>query len=190
MRCVARPRPRSRPRSRRLRSSRRRGLDPFVFAHSLSSAARRPAERRPPRPLQELCQAPAATSRCPRTVTLLEDPAPGPGRGAERGRSGPFTVVARPATPLALQPDARASRGRCCAPTKGERGTFVIESNRAADPSIPRRPSSLLSSSHLRLRSVPSDSRVASLPPEPDERGRWSDGSPRPHPRGSLRGRE
>ena len=156
--------------SARLRSFRRRGLDPFGFARSLSSAERRPAERRPPRPLQELCQAPAATSRCPRTVTLLEDAAPGPGRGAERGRSGPFTVVARPAIPLALQP------------TRGPLEDDAARRRRANgehSKSMRAPPTRLLFCrrlSHLRLRSVrvaavPSDSRVASLPPNQTSAG-------------------
>ena len=126
-----------------------------LFSPVFSRRRRRPAEGRPPRPLQESCQAPAATSRCPRAVTL-------PGRSSAgtraRRRARPFWHVhcrRPPRDPARPSPDARASRGRCRAPTKGERGTFVVDS-RATGPSIPRRPSRLPSSSHLRFRSDPS----------------------------------
>ena len=102
-----------------------------------------------------------------------------------RRRARPFWPVhcrCPPRDPARPSPDARASRGRCRAPTKGERGTFVVDS-RATGPSIPRRPSRLPSSFHLRFRSDPS-------PAYPPTHARRLSDSQQPHSRGSLTKRE
>ena len=156
MRCVARPRPRLPAPPSRFTSVCFR-----LFSLVGDDAPRRGTPASP---------APGVMSGARGHFTMpLRRYTPGrPSAGTRaRRRARPFWPVhcrRPPRDPARPSPDARASRGRCRAPTKGERGTFVIES-RAADPSIPRRPS--LSCRRLIFVSVavPSDSRVASLPP-------------------------